>query len=187
MAHPAGHCRRNHSYRYRAGRCLKRAGRRFGYLSIRRQFDALQGPEDRPPWVVPSMLSGLAQPGGQVVGIGDDLAQPPGVGGWPVLLSNHHAIRCYGPEPGKWCRWSRAMDILSFPAILRRSAAACPKGQRGAARLLSGCLFTQVAGLTDPGDCRRWQGSGWSDGWGCIGHDGPETRSCAQPAAARRR
>lgn len=51
-----------------------------------------------------------------------------------MLLSNRVGIRCYGADPGRCCRWSRTMDILDFPAILRRSPATGPESQRGVAR-----------------------------------------------------
>src|SRR5580692_9578009 len=59
-------------------------------------------------------------------------------------------FRCYRADPCTCCRWSRTMDILIFPAILRRSTAAGPDSQRDAARLLLGCLFPQVDALHGP-------------------------------------
>jgi hypothetical protein len=45
------------------------------------------------------------------------------------------------------------MDILSFPAILRRSSGGGPVASQGAAHLLLGLPFAQVADPISPDGC----------------------------------
>jgi hypothetical protein len=70
-----------------------------------------------------------------------------------MLLGNHADIRCYRAGPCKCCRWSRTMDILNFSRNPPAITSGVSESQRGAAVLLLGCPFTQVAGLTGPGGC----------------------------------
>jgi hypothetical protein len=80
------------------------------------------------------------------------------------------------------------MDILIFPAIGRRSPVACPESQRGTARLLLGCPFSQVDGLTGPDGGRESKGQRMVRWVGIIGmtdrRSGPVRRQHAAKAFA---
>src|SRR5579859_3741414 len=91
------------------------------------QFDALEDPEDRPPSVVHTMLSGprpawlMPGPGERHSATGESQtrARSPRyvdneASGWEVS-GNPVAIRCYRADPRKWCHTLNTVDILVFP------------------------------------------------------------------------
>src|SRR5260370_5417078 len=98
-----------------------------------------------------------------------------------ILVSNRMTFRCYRADPCKCCRWSRTMDILIFSRNPPAINGGVSRSQRGAVRLLLGCLFAQVDALPGAGWRPGKQGSGWSAERG-YRHDPPAIRSGPLPA-----